>query len=735
MLSLERAPDETPLAGPPPRRRRAALLIPLLVVFAVSATAFAALSWKYLSNERQRVQGSLRSAEAHGTQGARAIDGRLKAAMKIADDLAADLNRGAFTSDDAQLRARLAERLDARLLDTLKRNPGLGGIGVAFEPYAYSPARRLYAPYFERLSRGEPRHLQIGDQYDYTAYQYRWYGDPLLEGPMWHEPFFGRATRTMLVPYCVPFYRPGPRREDDAPIGIVAVMLSLREIGRMVESLNLGETGYAFLFSREGQYVNHPRRDLVRSEATVFETAWADGDTELNSVAIAGVQGRQGRVAAFDHLTGRSSWIFYHPVPSSGWTLASVVFRDEHEADPDEVRHNLAAMVLSGLIAAATAGLALLTLLYRGQKGVLWAGTGLVSVLLAAGILLLWSFALAHPSDLEGSTAAYDRAGVERHLGDYDEQARAQGSPPARRVPTGVFVKSIDFQSSTNVAVTGYVWQRYRKGEHDGLTRGFTLPEADEPTIEKLYDRDRGDEQVIGWSFSANLRQHFAYDRYPLDQQDVWLRLKHADLDGNAILVPDFDAYRLMDPRSRPGLDRDLVLPGWDVEESYFDFRPHRYNTNFGLDGFPALRDTPELYFNVDLRRQVLGPFVSHVVPILVVAAMLFAILVLSSPSTPSSLFGFTAMDVVLGCSALFFVVIFDHISLRESLASSTVMYFEYFYFLTYLALMLVVVNAILFAADRPIALVRFADNLLPKLVYWPSYLAGLFLFTYVILR
>jgi len=31
--------------------------------------------------------------------------------------------------------------------------------------------------------------------------------------------------------------------------------------------------------------------------------------------------------------------------------------------------------------------------------------------------------------------------------------------------------------------------------------------------------------EVIGWYFSATLRQSFDYGHYPFDRQDVWLRI------------------------------------------------------------------------------------------------------------------------------------------------------------------------------------------------------------------
>ena len=82
-------------------------------------------------------------------------------------------------------------------------------------------------------------------------------------------------------------------------------------------------------------------------------------------------------------------------------------------------------------------------------------------------------------------------------------------------------------------------------------------------------------------------------------------------------------------------------------------------------------------------------------------------------------MFGFTAMDVLLGCSGLFFVVIFAHMSLREAPKvhrASCIL--RYFYFATYVAFLFVSINSILFASHLNIKAIQYEDNLIPKLFF-----------------
>ncbi len=93
---------------------------------------------------------------------------------------------------------------------------------------------------------------------------------------------------------------------------------------------------------------------------------------------------------------------------------------------------------------------------------------------------------------------------------------------------------------------------------------------------------------------------------------------------------------------------------------------------------------------------------------------------------------GFSAAEIVLGASALFFVASFQHVAMREALDASDLLYFEYFYFVLYLMLMAVSINGILFASDVHLAFIEYADNLLPKLLLWPLTMVALFLITLV---
>ncbi len=169
-------------------------------------------------------------------------------------------------------------------------------------------------------------------------------------------------------------------------------------------------------------------------------------------------------------------------------------------------------------------------------------------------------------------------------------------------------------------------------------------------------------------------------------------------------------------------------MPGWNVLGSFFEYGVERYNTDFGI---AAAQDVPQLFFNVSLRRQFIGPLIANLLPVAVTAAMLFGMLLITTKTETQVV---KAMDIVRGTAALFVVASFQHIGLRNALSSPRVFYFEYFYFVLYLSILLVTLNGILFAASAGLRLIDYRDNLVPKLSYWPLLLSVIFATTFWVL-
>jgi len=195
-------------------------------------------------------------------------------------------------------------------------------------------------------------------------------------------------------------------------------------------------------------------------------------------------------------------------------------------------------------------------------------------------------------------------------------------------------------------------------------------------------------------------------------------------------LVPDYEGYKFN--QSLPiGIDQNLVLPQWKILSTNFSIDVNNTPSTYGRESDDSFGQNLELYFSLHVRRNIIDAFISQFIPLLVIMLMLFSILWVGRKRDSNGLLGFNSLAGTSGCSALFFVVIYNHISIRNQLGTPGVVYMEYFFFITYLAILLVSLNSILVALDQKSTFINHKDNHLSRLLYWPLITGCLFLITF----
>ena len=311
------------------------------------------------------------------------------------------------------------------------------------------------------------------------------------------------------------------------------------------------------------------------------------------------------------------------------------------------------------------------------------------------------------------------------------------------RIPTGLFIQSSSFDSSTDVNLTGYIWQHFPEGFP--FTRGFTFPEEVDSrmgVIEEAYSEPstyNGEpHELIGWRFDVTVRQSFDYTSYPLDYLNIWLRIWPEDWSdhANIVLVPDFQNY---DTQGKPtfGLDGDIVQGEWQIVDTFFSDQSMPYDTNFGIQSRDKDTVFNEFFYNLAVERKFINAFIINLVPLLIVSLLLFStVMTISGRKEQASVFGFSATGVIGTCSAMFFVVLLSHIQIRGLFANSGLVYIEYFYLVLYCMILLVALNGYLFSltGDQRIAVLHWQDNFIAKVSFWPLLLWALALVTWVVL-
>lgn len=239
---------------------------------------------------------------------------------------------------------------EEQLLNLLKAlvaaNSQVYGMAAAFEPFAFDGSKEYFAPYFYK-GNGEMKYKLLSEgSYDYLYSD--WYQIPKeIEAPYWTEPYFDEGGGgIMMSTYSVPLYKKdaGSRRFK----GIVTADISLEWLREVISSIKILNTGYAFLISKNGAVVTHPDKALIMND-TIFNIAEAMHDKVLREIGRKMIKGESGFAASKSILTGKRCWMYYAPVPSTGWSLAVLFPQDELLADIERLRDMSALAGITGV--------------------------------------------------------------------------------------------------------------------------------------------------------------------------------------------------------------------------------------------------------------------------------------------------------------------------------------------------------------------------------------------------
>ena len=248
------------------------------------------------------------------------IEGILRSVQQVPENMAGVLERGPVEK----------KQLLALIKSAVEKNPELYGCGVSFAPYSFDRKSLYFAPYYYRNKDSLSFAWLGGENYRYFVSD--WFQIPKELGkPQWSEPYFDTGGGNILMAsYSVPFYRKINGRQTFA--GVICADMSLQWLREMVSSIKILDTGYAFLLSRNGNFVMHPDAKLIMNE-TIFGVAEGLGDKKLREIGRDMIRGKRAFVRIQQLDAGRPGFLYYTPVTSAGWSLAVLFPWDELMAD------------------------------------------------------------------------------------------------------------------------------------------------------------------------------------------------------------------------------------------------------------------------------------------------------------------------------------------------------------------------------------------------------------------
>jgi len=657
--------------------------------------------WSY---ESARDKRSVELGREAGIRVAAALDAELLRISARARDFAADVS-------DIDDEAALLERIRKESLAL----PLLLGVTVAYEPGRFG-GRDRFAPFFNK-SRNEFQFVE--DSYDYTSGDLetaRWYTNVVETGAAsWSTPYFAEAAQEMVVDYGVPLRNPGGEL-----IGMVDYTITLTDFTRIVDSLSVGESGYGFTYAADGTILSHPDPKYLLEN--VFRLRHGKDEAILQRMR----EDPEGVVQYHSTYTYKYSWFFFRALESTGWKSVLVFAEDDLLGASDQGRKKQIHIVM-GLSLLLLSIAAMLLRIDRYDPGKLWAMVIVASLVIVGNIVAIWYLNLTTDFSLLDTEQERIVNGTirDKYVNAFDEELHKLTQGTYRKVPTGVFIESLEI-NSFEASLIGRLWMKYPKDLYSSAPPGFYLPDVSaietRGLVRELISEVEKDDYVqLTWRFRVMLEQDFSYVQFPFEQNNIKLTILHPDFSRRILLVPDLESYDILNPSAQPGMNRSMTVPSSEIISSFFTFERIDYQTTFGndlpLDSYPALT------FNMVAKRVYLNPFIANIIPILIVALIMFIVLYVSTREEDDRS-GMTTMNVIQSSAGLLFILLLAHVNERNRIQTPEIAYIELFYFSMYV---LITLQSVMLAAlfrGAKWKIFEYHDNLALKLLFWPMLLS-----------
>lgn len=663
----------------------------------------------------------LQSAQQLGDEVRSQIDSTLMRVTETVDQASRDLLRNGSEDEDHLL---------MNIRNVMFSDPNFVESGVAFAPFAYDPQIRLYG--FSYVVDPDGMHLRDLDVLeDYTNQSAVWYHQSMQGNPGWLEPEYDKTRGKMLVTYAAPVRDP---TDPGEPVAVVFATYSVSSFEWLLDDMDLGSNGYGFLLSPDQRFIVHYNQDYLDHRWSLGDFLDRLGDTAVADAVFAALTDPGRTVRLRDPDSGQDARVFFLPVSEAAWTLG-IVLNDSDLRLPSSIER----IELLRIVLLLCLSIVLLTIpvsgIRRGSTRGFWILSNVFTACCIVSYVTALNLIIVRPTeDLEESLIITNQNVLNGFITDQRHRTLDQREEVPLFVPTGMYIHSIGFDNPIGgLVVNGYLWQRYTLGIHDHIERGFVIPGSFFFEMEEPVTTRNGNTDLVRWGFKAILSQDFDFSRYPFGRENIQIHLRHKQFTKNVILTPDLASYKIVNPAARPGLEAELPMQGWNIERSFFAYRFEDYSTSFGATGYAGLTDFPELFFTIEVSKQIVGAIISHALPLIVVITLLFALLLMASFVKPGKL---EVIEAIAACSGFFLVIVFSHIGMRESFAIKDTIYLEYFYYATYVLILFTVANYVIVAtaqtnqkrasgagdteASLLVRLIRYRDNLIAKVLYWP---------------
>jgi sigma-B regulation protein RsbU (phosphoserine phosphatase) len=140
----------------------------------------------------------------------------------------------------------------------------------------------------------------------------------------WTEPYRCHEKGNVVVSYYTPvvYYDKDGRKSYS---GHVICEILLTELNNAINQMDIGERGYAFLITNEGDYITHPNEDWILNQNVYALSTKSVNRKKLNLDEILQNKQTGSAVVYPEILNFEKSWVYYTPVNENRWFLLFIM--------------------------------------------------------------------------------------------------------------------------------------------------------------------------------------------------------------------------------------------------------------------------------------------------------------------------------------------------------------------------------------------------------------------------
>ena len=259
--------------------------------------------------------------------------------------------------DDVERTASVLYRFVIRDLDkpdmmvshsnnTIRYNSALSGCSISFEP-GYYPSKGEYYSIYSWPGENDQIEWEQEGADDYRYYEKEWYlYSKRLGYDCWTEPYLdttGIAGKEveMLISYCTPVFD-----STSVFVGAITLDLSLKQLSEALYNVRPYPNAYCILIGEGGKYLVHPDSDKLMTHS-IYSDAEELAVPELVKLGESMEKQERGEQELF--LNGQHYYVFYRPVPTTGWNIAIFCPESDIYGGYDRLQRKILWSLLAGL--------------------------------------------------------------------------------------------------------------------------------------------------------------------------------------------------------------------------------------------------------------------------------------------------------------------------------------------------------------------------------------------------